>query len=263
MITLAQLKLYLNIPDSDTDNDSYLKGVISKAQSHLESYLNWESLQETEYTKKYNYLNIQRIVDNIINLRCRGVTEITGWVYRDSDNNESNLFSGDNTITNSTEIIGDNSVKVFKKIYLGEMFHIITFNAGYTFETLTGTVSTTIGDATVTGVGTAFETELAVNDYVIVGNERKKVLSITDGTHFECTDTFYSANSGVSITLTTLPDIIREKMEEVGAVIFKNSYRGDGTLRESSKTMNQGGQSTTIALKKLDLSELDVYRNYQ
>jgi len=261
MITLAQIKQYLGLTESTYD--SFLNDVILMSKSHIEDYLNWENLADTQYIKKYDYQYTQKILDNTIHLGMRAVSSVSAWVYYDSDRNETELFTGDNTVANSTDIIGDCSIKVYKGVYLGEKVHKITFNAGYVFSNLTGTVTTAIGDATVTGVGTAFTTELSVDDYIIVGNEKKQVLSITDNTHLETVDTFYSVNSGVAITKTTLPDGIRRAFLECGAVIFKNSYQSDGTLRESGRTINQGGQSVTINLKNLDLSYIDTFKNYQ
>lgn len=54
---------------------------------------------------------------------------------------------------------------------------------------LTGTVSTTSGDATVTGTGTSFTSELEVGDWVYIDDtgELLKVSSITNDTSFEAT----------------------------------------------------------------------------
>lgn len=65
---------------------------------------------------------------------------------------------------------------------------------------LTGTLSTTVGDATVTGTNTLFTTELEAGRLIRITDtsEYLTVLSITDATHFEATATSGSneASSG-------------------------------------------------------------------
>ncbi|HJR01833.1 MAG TPA: hypothetical protein VKA83_09390 [Methylomirabilota bacterium] len=68
-----------------------------------------------------------------------------------------------------------------------------------TFSTRTGTVSTTPGDATVTGAGTSFTTELSVGDAVyLASGEIVRVGSITDNTHFEAAQNCILSGSGLA-----------------------------------------------------------------
>lgn len=58
------------------------------------------------------------------------------------------------------------------------------------YDALTGTITSVIGDETITGVGTSFDTELAASDIVAflddTGNLQYHVVdSVTDATHFE------------------------------------------------------------------------------
>jgi len=71
---------------------------------------------------------------------------------------------------------------------------------GYTqlTETITGTVSTTLGSATLTGTGTAFTTELGVGQQILVGDEIFFVRSITS-------DTELTLNVAAPEAVTDLP----------------------------------------------------------
>ena len=51
-----------------------------------------------------------------------------------------------------------------------------------TYVTKTGTVAVNAGSATVTGTGTAFTTEFAVNDRIQINSINYRVLSITSNT---------------------------------------------------------------------------------
>jgi len=64
-----------------------------------------------------------------------------------------------------------------------------------------GTVSSTIGSPTLTGVGTLFTKELAKGDYVVVGSETRTISNITSDTTATITTNFTTANSGVSFTI--------------------------------------------------------------
>ncbi len=65
----------------------------------------------------------------------------------------------------------------------------------------TGTVAIANGDATVTGTGTAFKSELIPGDEVKIGSVFKTVLSVTDDTHFEASSNYGSTSSGNALTV--------------------------------------------------------------
>jgi hypothetical protein len=64
-----------------------------------------------------------------------------------------------------------------------------------TYQSKTGTVSVTAGAATVTGSGTSFTTEFAVNDDIKINNEVFNVLSITDNLNLTVDGNFASSAS--------------------------------------------------------------------
>lgn len=68
-------------------------------------------------------------------------------------------------------------------------------------STRTGTVAVTAASKTVTGTGTAFLTELTIGDEVQVGNEQRRVVSITSDTVATVDEGFQAAATGVSLFL--------------------------------------------------------------
>lgn len=68
---------------------------------------------------------------------------------------------------------------------------------------LTGTVSTTSGSGTVTGVATLFTTELRVGDTITVNAVNKVVVDIHSATSLTISGTFAANNSGVTYSVNT------------------------------------------------------------
>ena len=68
-----------------------------------------------------------------------------------------------------------------------------------TYQAQTGTVSVTAGSPTVTGSGTSFSTEFAVNDDIRINGETYNVLSITNNTTLTVDANFISSASGQQI----------------------------------------------------------------
>ena len=65
----------------------------------------------------------------------------------------------------------------------------------------TGTINVFTSNATVMGVGTAFNTELAVSNYINVNGEQKYVVSIANSTSMTVDSPFLVANNGVNYSL--------------------------------------------------------------
>ena len=59
---------------------------------------------------------------------------------------------------------------------------------------VTGTVDITQGQATVTGTGTAFQTELKEGSFILVGGVKYKILKITNNTSLTLTSNFEAAS---------------------------------------------------------------------
>ena len=101
---------------------------------------------------------------------------------------------------------------------------------------LTGTVSTTAANATVTGVSTLFLTELAVGDQVVISGETKIVQSITNDLEFVATTTWGIPNAGVAATLSTFRsqtyDIVQKYYELAAAAQWLGRFRHARLSRE-------------------------------
>lgn len=65
-------------------------------------------------------------------------------------------------------------------------------------STLTGTFTVTAGSTTVTGTGSAANTELTVGDYVVLGGRSIKVASITNATSFTLASAHLTGASGAT-----------------------------------------------------------------
>ena len=74
--------------------------------------------------------------------------------------------------------------------------------AAWTAKNATGTVSVANGVATVTGVGTAFTTELAVGDTIVIGGITKAVASIASDTSLDADSTYGGAQAGATLSVT-------------------------------------------------------------
>ncbi|MGH8897525.1 MAG: hypothetical protein ACRDZ4_10975 [Egibacteraceae bacterium] len=65
----------------------------------------------------------------------------------------------------------------------------------------TGTISTSVGSATVTGVATAFLTEVNVGDSIRIGSETIRVIAVASNTSLTTDATWLTANAGVAYTV--------------------------------------------------------------
>lgn len=103
---------------------------------------------------------------------------------------------------------------------------------------LTGTLTKTAGSTTVTGTGTAFTTEVAVNDYLNIGNDaansvetkRHKVASIASDTSLEVDVAFELAGTGKSGAIygRTDENMVTLALQRAGCV--PGSILGTGTI---------------------------------
>jgi hypothetical protein len=111
----------------------------------------------------------------------------------------------------------------------------------FSATTLTGTVDTTSGDATVTGTGTAFDTELAVGDIInivgITGN--LQVASIASATSLELT-----ANASATVAGAAATQINAVNLGGVDGVTLKYGVKKT-ELKESQKGDNPADKAVT------------------
>jgi len=78
--------------------------------------------------------------------------------------------------------------------------------AGKPASSLTGTVTTAVGSAVVTGSGTLFTDELAVGDLVEIAGETKIVLTVDSATQFTATANYGIAHADEVVKLATFHD---------------------------------------------------------
>jgi hypothetical protein len=96
---------------------------------------------------------------------------------------ESNIYLiGEDKRNTIINLSGDNAIKV-----LGDNAY------------RTGTISVANGDATITGAGTLWLSNLAVGDYIVFSGNYYKVLTVTDDTHIEITSN-YLGNPGSGLS---------------------------------------------------------------
>lgn len=97
---------------------------------------------------------------------------------------------------------------------------INTLNNTVTGVTATGTGTISTDDEDVTGVGTLFLTELAIGKMIIVGTEKKTVVSITSNTVCEIDDSFDTDLTASAFSYSTT--MFTKEVNE-GSVIISNS----------------------------------------
>lgn len=253
MITPEQLKYYLKLNDTDLgeqeirDRDEFLRSCIEQGRSELDSILN-RKLQKDSYTETIRK-NISRSEIYLKNAPIISVESLKYWsgdVYTD-------FYETPETINDNVELCeyyflirsGNALYKDFK----------VEYTAGYTFEPLTGTISGSIGSKEITGTGTAFDTEVAVGDEIIIAGERRKVASIAGAGALTLDLNLSRAYSNVAVYLNTYPADLAKTCLQLSAFIFLDSRQGEGALNKLSDNMSLGG-SAGNTFKKLDLTHI-------
>lgn len=101
-------------------------------------------------------------------------------------------------------------INITSGLHIGQVREIIDYDGGtkvammqtaYTAVQITGTVSTTATSTTVTGVGTAFLTELAVGDSITIATETMEIASITNNLVLDVVNPYVYTNIGLTATL--------------------------------------------------------------
>jgi hypothetical protein len=105
----------------------------------------------------------------------------------------------------------------------------------------TGTVSTTIFNPFVVGVGTLFTTELAVNDYINIAGDVYKVSVITDNLNLTLTVIPTSAASGVPYRKAgTEGTVWTDNTAGLAVLVYTDNAGSDWTLNEGSPWARTG-----------------------
>lgn len=113
---------------------------------------------------------------------------------------------------------------------------------------LTGTCAIA-GTTTISGNGTAFQSELAANMYVVINNETRKIVSVTNNTTAVVTSAFVSTASGQTGYKTTAPLLTIQAAVNRVPKILQNTYNinvAPGTYAESVLILNYSGGVISI-----------------
>lgn len=120
-----------------------------------------------------------------------------------------------------------------------------------------GTVATTAGNTTVTGVGTAFTTAVFKRDFIQIGTEKRKVSTITNDTILNTEEAWAVTNAAGSaytirvgqriISATTAGTLLKERADNLDAVTLSSSL---STVARPGKFV-QGGKEAAALNRKL------------
>ena len=251
MITVAQLKYYLKLNDTGLesqeviDRDEFLKTCIELGRSELDTILN-RKLERDSYTEiiRRNNSRTDIYFKNAPIISVESLKYWSGDVYTD-------LFTAPEEISDNIEIM-EYYILVRNRCVLHKDLQA-EYIAGYIFEPLSGTVSGSIGTKTVAGTGTAFDTELAVGDEIVIEGERRKVASITNATTLAVDINLSKNYTAVAGYLNTYPADLSKACLNLATYIFLESRQGEGSLNKSSANINIGG-AVADNYKPLNLS---------
>lgn len=126
MITLTELKQYLNL--TDASKDTFLQNCIDASVKEIEDFCN-RKLSPGTYTEYIDGNN-----KSVIHLRNKPITSITSIECFDEYETYQNLFTGSDSVFNAVEIIPQqNCIKLLKGYYFykGCKNIKVTYAAGY------------------------------------------------------------------------------------------------------------------------------------
>jgi len=137
-----------------------------------------------------------------------------------------------------------------------------------TYVTKTGTVAVTAGSAVVTGTGTLFTTEFAVNDRIEINSIKYRVLSITNTTELTLDYNVVAAVSGVAVkksgivagSLSAATTILRTNQSNNQFTTFESDgaygslYITDGTNKIAEFQITVSGGVNTFYFEELERS---------
>jgi len=130
----------------------------------------------------------------------------------------------------------------------------LTVKGRASFPIFSGTVSTTAGSATVTGLGTYFYYEVGYGDRITIGTETKTVTAIASHTSLTVDSAFASDNAGVSMTV--YPSLFRLD-NSAGSIKLAVSDQGNvgiGTAAPETALEVTGTASGDLLHAQKDLS---------
>jgi len=252
MISLAELKTYLDI--TDTVNDIFLNNCINSALGTFESECNRKLIRQTITENIYDYQ-----ITDLLFLQSP-IVSISSLKYFDGESYIDLIDGSGDTIANTIEI--NSGYAVIRKGYsfYGKDLQV-SYTAGYKFQTGTGTITGTAGSSSVVGTSTLFSSEIIEDvDYISCEGERIKVDSISSNTALTLVSPFVSGHAGKTFTVSNVPEDLRQGMLKLSAMLFYESAQGQSLLIKSSEGVNSGS-SMNMNYKELDLTKLyNMYR---
>lgn len=244
MITVADIKQYLNI--TDNSQDAFLQSLINSTVSEIENYCD-RNFAYAIYSENYDGNDSSTL--ELKSYPPLSVTEI--WYYDEETENYEDIIDGDgDTIANSTELVDDRLILrkdyTFTSSYNSKNI-VIEYLAGYKCETGTGMVSITAGTKTLTGVGTYFESELAEGDTIQCEGQDFIVSSIASDTSLTITKNASISISSKSFNIRNAPNDLKQVCIEKTALKYFDSPQSKGRLGIASENIGaQASQSYTF-----------------
>lgn len=129
-----------------------------------------------------------------------------------------------------------------------------------------GTVSTTAGSTTVTGVGTAFTTATFKRDFIQIGTERRKVATITSNTVLNTEEAWAVTNAAQAYTIrvgqriisaTTAGTMYKERADNLDAVTLSSSL---STVARPGRFVQGGKEAAAVNRKLFYFNGVDTVR---
>lgn len=231
MITLTEIRDYLKLSDTDTVHDTFLTSLIDMVATDIETRCG-RSLRFGQYITTIFNANSH----NQIYLPVTPVHSVTAVRYFDGDQ-YTNLFDDD--VSGHIRVMSDiGLVKFNDGTSIRNLDLEIVHESGYKFFNATGTVDVTHGTVDVVGTGTAFTTEIEVDDRVVIAGQTRTVTAIADNTHLTINESLSDTVSDGSITVNTFPSDLRDVALKITAYNYLQSPHAENFLHRSSGNFN-------------------------
>lgn len=266
MLTLSEFKIDLGLTEEDTTQDKALQNFINRATARINSETDRVLIAQTnidfisinqDYQRRYygGYYNACQTSIYLSQYPINSIASIEK-LTGDGVTYESIFNDGDN-VSNSVIIVPNRAGQIILRngyTFNSNIYYKITYNAGYVFSPLTGTVSTQKGQSSVVGTDTLFTTELIVGSQIIVENEIRIVSAIADNTHLTVSSPFIDQYIDVTFYISNVPEDLRNCCLYYAMDLYYTSPVGKG--RFGLNTVNIGGQSSNGESYKNQLTDL-------
>lgn len=251
-MTLAEIRKYLQLQDTDTVHDELLSSFIDATVTEIETRCN-RSLCFGQYVTTI----INNVSHNTITIPVTPVHSVSEIRYFDGEQ-YSDLF--DDAVSNHIRIMSDiGMVKLNDGLSVRNLDLQVVHESGYKFKHCVGTISIDAGSLNVDGVGTLFTTELAVGDKIVVNGVTRVVATITDNTNMTINQSLESNVSGATYVVNNFPDDLRNVAVKIASYMFLESPHAENFLHRSSGNFNLNSGAGDVYK---DLNVSNVIRKY-